>query len=64
MFVEGPDFRFGRARSGDNERLRAIGERVGFDVEVVDEVDVSLADQSIVRASKRSCAGCWNRARQ
>lgn len=51
VFVEGPDFRFGKARSGDNEKLRAIGERVGFDVEVVDEVDVSLADQSIVRAS-------------
>jgi riboflavin kinase/FMN adenylyltransferase len=51
VFVEGPDFRFGKARSGDNAKLKAIGERVGFDVDVVDEVDVALADQSLVRAS-------------
>ena len=51
VFVEGPDFRFGKSRSGDNQRLRAIGEDAGFDVDVVDEVDVALADQSVVRAS-------------
>ncbi|MFG0293249.1 MAG: bifunctional riboflavin kinase/FMN adenylyltransferase [Phycisphaerales bacterium JB050] len=51
VFVEGPDFRFGRARAGDNRVLRDLGERKGFRVEVVDEVEVALADQSIVRAS-------------
>lgn len=51
VFVEGPDFRFGKARSGDNQKLRQIGERAGFAVDVVDEVDVALADQSLVRAS-------------
>jgi riboflavin kinase/FMN adenylyltransferase len=50
-FVEGPDFRFGRARAGDNVLLRDLGERHGFALEVVEEVDVALADQSIVRAS-------------
>ncbi len=50
-FVEGPDFRFGRARAGDNGVLRALGERRGFGVEVLDEIDVDLSDQSVVRAS-------------
>lgn len=37
VFV-GPDFRFGRARAGDVDRLMALGRRLGFDVEVADEV--------------------------
>lgn len=51
MFVEGPDFRFGKARAGDTRVLAELGASRGFRVEVVDEVDVSLADQSVVRAS-------------
>ncbi|MEM7622285.1 MAG: riboflavin kinase, partial [Planctomycetota bacterium] len=51
VLVEGDDFRFGRARGGTVESLRDIGSDLGFRVEVVDEVEVELADQSRVRAS-------------
>lgn len=36
--VLGPDFRFGRDRSGDVARLRALGQRHGFDVDIVEIV--------------------------
>jgi len=49
--VEGGDFRFGRGRGGDVDALRSIGARLGFDVDVVGEVEAPLADQSLVRAS-------------
>ncbi len=55
--VEGEDFRFGRGRAGDVGTLRELGERHGFAVEVVESVEVALADQSIVRAS--SSMGRW-----
>lgn len=51
VFVEGPDFRFGKGRAGDLRVLAELGKKHGFGVEVVDEVDVALADQSVVRAS-------------
>lgn len=51
VFVEGPDFRFGKARAGDTGVLTELGAKRGFGLEVVQEVDVSLADQSVVRAS-------------
>ena len=35
-FIEGPDFRFGRRRSGTVETLRSLGGRRGFDVRVED----------------------------
>lgn len=49
--VEGADFHFGKGRSGHVAELRTIGARLGFGVEVVDPVEVALADQSVVRAS-------------
>lgn len=51
VFVEGEDFRFGRDRFGDIALLKASGQVLGFDVEVVPGVDVQLTDQTIVRAS-------------
>lgn len=39
--VVGRDHGFGRSRSGDAETLRGAGERHGFDVHVVREVDVA-----------------------
>jgi len=51
VFVEGPDFRFGKGRVGDTRVLAELGTSRGFRVEVAQEVDVSLADQSVVRAS-------------
>ncbi|MFG0305927.1 MAG: bifunctional riboflavin kinase/FMN adenylyltransferase [Phycisphaerales bacterium JB040] len=51
VFVEGPDFRFGKGRAGDVDLLRELGARHAFGVEVVEPVAVALRDQSVVRAS-------------
>jgi riboflavin kinase/FMN adenylyltransferase len=39
VVVVGADFRFGKDRAGDGETLRALGEAMGFEVEVVPLVD-------------------------
>jgi riboflavin kinase/FMN adenylyltransferase len=49
--VEGPDFRFGHARAGDVDVLRALARERGIGVEIVDPVEVALEDTSVVRAS-------------
>ena len=49
-FVEGPDFRFGKARTGSIETLRQHGQRAGFEVQVVEEVSVRLNDGLLVEA--------------
>lgn len=51
VFVEGPDFHFGKGRSGDVETLRELGGRLGFACEVVDPVEVALTDHQVARAS-------------
>ncbi|TVQ31719.1 MAG: bifunctional riboflavin kinase/FMN adenylyltransferase [Phycisphaeraceae bacterium] len=51
VIVEGPDFRFGRARAGDVRTLAELGRRFDFDVDVLGPVSVTLVDQSIVEAS-------------
>lgn len=48
--VEGPDFRFGRGRAGDVHTLAALGGTLGFKVEVVNPVSVTLNDHTIVPA--------------
>jgi riboflavin kinase/FMN adenylyltransferase len=50
-FVEGPDFRFGRARAGDLNALRRLGQQHNFSAHVVDPVTVALDDCTIVPAS-------------
>ena len=47
-FVEGSDFRFGRARTGSIDSLREHGSRAGFEVVVVPEVSVRLNDGFLV----------------
>lgn len=50
-FVEGPDFHFGAQRAGNVRALAALGAGLGFDLDVVEPVDVTLDNQHIVRAS-------------
>lgn len=49
--VEGPDFRFGRDRSGDIAMLQRLGAASGFETVVLDPVEVVLSDHTIHRAS-------------
>lgn len=49
--VEGEDFRFGKRRAGDTHILRELGQSRGFEVRIPSAIEVSLADQLIVRAS-------------
>lgn len=48
--VEGPDFRFGAKRAGDIAALRTFGGEFGYEVEVVEQVEVPLTDHTIVPA--------------
>jgi len=50
LIVEGADFRFGRARSGDVHTLQTVGARLGFRTLVAEQVEVSLSDGNIVAA--------------
>jgi riboflavin kinase/FMN adenylyltransferase len=50
-FIEGADFRFGRARAGTADTLRELGLARGFDVEVVPAVAAALCDHTVVTAS-------------
>ncbi|MHC5113462.1 MAG: riboflavin biosynthesis protein RibF [Planctomycetota bacterium] len=50
-FVEGPDFRFGRGRSGDVGTLRELEPEHGFRTVVIEPVETELANQHVVRVS-------------
>lgn len=54
-FVEGADFRFGRGRAGDTALLAALGTTRHFQAIVLDPVEVTLDDHSIVPASSTLC---------
>lgn len=49
-FVEGEDFRFGRARAGTNETLAFLGATRGFKVDVVPSITVALSDHQTAPA--------------
>ncbi|MEM7228617.1 MAG: riboflavin biosynthesis protein RibF [Planctomycetota bacterium] len=51
FIVEGPDFHFGHRRAGSVDTLRELGTRYGFGVQVIDPVEASLQDQTIVNVS-------------
>ena len=55
--VEGADFRFGRGRGCGIGDLETIGGRLGFEVEVVDDVSVTLEDRTLLDV--RSTAIRW-----
>lgn len=50
-FVEGPDFRFGKDRAGDNATLATLGQTMGFDTHVVGRVSLPLHDQLLAPVS-------------
>lgn len=49
--VEGPDFHFGRGRSGSIETLRRQAKSLGYETVIIDAVEKPLADQTVVRVS-------------
>ena len=51
VVVEGPDFRFGRSRTGTLATLRELGRAMGFRVMAIDAVETALVDGAIVRVS-------------
>lgn len=51
VFVEGEDFRFGKARGGSVDMLREMGRVQGFGVEVVAPVEAGLTNQTVVTCS-------------
>ena len=50
-WVEGPDFRFGKGRAGDMERLAALGAKRGFVAVTVPRVTATLGDQTVAPVS-------------
>jgi riboflavin kinase/FMN adenylyltransferase len=48
--VEGPDFRFGKGRTGDVRTLEMFGAKMGFSVDIVDPVTVTLNDHTVAPA--------------
>ena len=55
--VVGPDFHFGRRAEGDVEKLRALGQRIGFVVDVVSPIEVDGAIVSSTRIRNLLLAG-------
>jgi riboflavin kinase/FMN adenylyltransferase len=50
-FVEGPDFHFGKGRSGNVQVLTELGREFGFETVVVPPVEAALSDGTVVTAS-------------
>ena len=61
VLVEGMDFRFGRGRGTGIAELETIGRRMGFAIDVVEDVSVALEDRTLLDV--RSTAVRWLLAR-
>ncbi|MHC4996254.1 MAG: riboflavin biosynthesis protein RibF [Planctomycetota bacterium] len=48
-WYEGPDFRFGSQRAGTLDTLRELGDELGFGVNIIDPVEVTLRDKTVAR---------------
>lgn len=59
--VEGPDFRFGRARRGDLDTLRNHGRDNNYDVIAIEPAHVTLDDGSRVRVSSSAIRAALER---
>ena len=51
IIVEGPDFRFGSSRSGTIDTLRELQGKYDYETMVIDPVEASLTDGSLVQVS-------------
>ncbi len=51
VIIEGPDFRFGRERTGDLDTLRELEARHGYRTIAIDPVELLLTDHSRIRVS-------------
>jgi riboflavin kinase/FMN adenylyltransferase len=51
VIIEGPDFRFGRDRAGSVETLMEHQRPLGYRAIVVDDVEATLTDHSVVRVN-------------
>jgi len=49
--VEGPDFRFGKARAGGVHTLADLAPRHGFSVRILDTVEIALQDHTVAPVS-------------
>lgn len=61
--VEGEDFHFGRGREGSTQTLADMGQELGFEVDVLEAVEVDLLDQHLVRASSSIVRWLLSKAR-
>jgi riboflavin kinase/FMN adenylyltransferase len=57
--IVGPDFRYGAKRQGDVQALRAAGKTYGFEVEVLEAVQVDGARVSSTRVREALAAACF-----
>ncbi len=51
VIVEGPDFRFGRGRAGSPRTLEDLGARHGYRTIIIDPVEATLTDHTILTVS-------------
>lgn len=63
VLIEGADFRFGKGRGGDPETLTELGAELGFEVIIVPDAEVPLADQVVRRASSTLVRDCLRAGR-
>lgn len=61
--VEGPDFHFGKGRTGTPQVLAKLGEQRGFAVHIFPPVEIDLADQLIVTCASTRVRWLLSRGR-